>query len=162
MRRGLGRQTRPLARPLSTLRVPARVRTLRWRLAPPFALTQRSIAGRGPVLCPPDGRRPRPHLVRSYLDLNSHSVKRHCPQRNSYVAPQHVHCRRRVRSGGAGTRRRSDNLCQAQARGGRIPLLTLEDLTQISTGWVRTFPEVDRPALRPLCGKLVFRSMFWR
>ena len=34
-----------LAGPLSTLRVPARARTLWWRLPSPFALTQRSIAG---------------------------------------------------------------------------------------------------------------------
>jgi hypothetical protein len=30
------------------------------------------------------------------------------------------------------------------------------------TGWVRTFPEVDRPALEPLCFKVVFRSMHRR
>jgi hypothetical protein len=42
-----------------------------------------------------------------------------------------------VRSGGAGIRKCSDYLCQAQARGGRIPLLALMtwhkyDLTQIA------------------------------
>jgi hypothetical protein len=53
---GWGWQTRPLAGPLSTLRVPARARTLRWRFASPFALTQRSIAGRGQCPTAPPSR----------------------------------------------------------------------------------------------------------
>jgi hypothetical protein len=80
MRRGLGRQTRPLAGPLSTLRVQPACEPYVGGLRPPLRSRKDLLRDEGLSSVLPTDAAPVPTCYGVTLILDSHSVERHCPR----------------------------------------------------------------------------------